>query len=349
MKQLLMKLFAPRARATTAGALAERFGFELKGDAATEIKGVAPIADAGPGQLAFYSTEQNASAFKILPVGLLQNSKASVIIVQPEFAKKAPASATLLITDSPRSAIVKILNDIYAPKRRVGISSKAHIERGVFFRDRASVYVGPFVTIRAGAVIEAGVSIDSGAYIGGAAVIGANCDIAPGVYIDNTTMGADCRIKPAAVIGRDGFGYTRQDGKNIFLPHTGRVILGDRVDVGANSAIDRGMMMDTTIGEGTKIDSHCYLGHGVIVGKECFLAGGTGLAGGVVAGDYVMFGAQSGISNKVNIGDAAEIGAKSGVFQNIAAGEKVLGYPATNGIEFLRMFSWTRKQIKKPE
>jgi len=346
MNALLMKLFGPKAKVTTAGALAEKFGLELRGDPAAEIRAVAPIADAAAGHLTFYSTERNAAAFKILPVETLENTKASVIVVQPEFASKAPSGAALLITDSPRGAMVKILNEIYAPAKRRGISRQAHIESGVFFRDRASVYVGPFVTIRRGAVIEAGVTIDSGAYIGGSAIIGRNCEISANAFVDNTTMGADCVIKPCAVIGCAGFGYTRQDGKNVFLPHAGRVVLGDRVDVGSNSIVDRGMMADTVIGEGTKIDSACYVGHGVVVGKECFLAGGTGLAGGVVAGDYVLFGAQSGISNKVHIGDNAEIGAKSGVFQNVPAGTRAFGYPATNGIEFMRMFAWTRKQIK---
>jgi UDP-3-O-[3-hydroxymyristoyl] glucosamine N-acyltransferase len=347
MNQLLMKLFGPKARATTAGALAEKFGLELHGDPATEIRGIAPIADAASGQISFYSTEKNAAAFQILPIKVLENTKASVIVIQPEFVKKAPAGAVLLVTDSPRGAIVKILNEIYTPEKRRGISRASHIERGVFFRDRASVYVGPFVTIRRGAVIEAGVTIDSGAYIGGAAIIGANSEISANAYVDNTTMGANCVIKPGAVIGREGFGYTRQDGKNVFLPHAGRVVMGDRVDVGANSIIDRGMITDSIVGEGTKIDNHCYLGHGVVVGKECFLAGGTGLAGGVVAGDYVLFGAQSGISNKVHIGDHAEIGAKSGVFQDVPASTRMLGYPAVNGFEFMRMFAWTRKQVKK--
>ncbi|MCL1785527.1 MAG: UDP-3-O-(3-hydroxymyristoyl)glucosamine N-acyltransferase [Alphaproteobacteria bacterium] len=347
MKKLLMKLFGPKARKTTAGALAEKFGLELRGAADTEIKGIAPIADAAAGQLTFYSTEQNAAAFKILPIETLQKTKASVIVVQPEFVKKAPKSATLLITESPRGAMVKILGEIYAEPKRRGISRRAYIERGVFFRDKKSCYVGPFVTIRRGAVIEAGVTIDSGAYIGPAAVIGANTEIAANAFVDNVTMGADCVIKPNATVGREGFGYTRQDGKNTLLPHAGRVILGARVSVGANSIVDRGMMADTRIGDGTKVDSGCYVSHGVVIGRECFLAGGTGVAGGVVAGDNVLFGAQCGIANKVQIGDNVEIGAKSGVFQNVPSGSKILGYPAINGVEFLRMFAWTRKQVKK--
>ena len=109
MKRLLQLLFGPRANKTTAGELAKKFGLELKGDPKTVVAGVAPIADAKPGQLAFYSTERNSNAFKILPIEVLKNTKASVILLQPEQIKDAPKGATLLITDTPRGNIVKIL------------------------------------------------------------------------------------------------------------------------------------------------------------------------------------------------------------------------------------------------
>lgn len=345
MKKLLRFLFAPRAKCTTVGALAEKFGLTLRGDANARITGIAPIADALPGQLTFYSDEKNADTFKILPIEVLRTTRATVIVVQPEHADDAPAGATLLITDSPRGAMVKILGEIYAPKVKRGISHNAHIERGVFFRKKRSIYVGPFATVSQGAVIEPGVRIESGAFIGPAAVIGANTVIGANAFIDNATIGANCTIHNNASIGKDGFGYTRQDGRNVFMPHAGRVVLGDRVSVGACSCIDRGLMADTKIGEGTKIDNLVQVAHGVIIGRECFLAAGTGIAGGVVAGDRVMFGGHVGISNGVQIGDDAEIGANSGVFRHIKAGEKILGYPATGAMECMRMFAWTRKQV----
>nr|MBQ0091104.1 hypothetical protein [Candidatus Enterousia merdequi] len=109
MKDLLRKIFGPRGIKITAGELAEKFGLKLQGDANTVVSGVAPIADAKPGQLAFYSTERNSAAFKILPISVLQNTRASVILLQKEQIKDAPKGATLLITDSPRGNIVKIL------------------------------------------------------------------------------------------------------------------------------------------------------------------------------------------------------------------------------------------------
>ena len=338
--------FMPAATQTTAGQLAEKFGLELRGNPQTVVRGVAPIADARPGQLAFYSTEQNSSAFKILPIDVLKNTRASVILVQPEHVSDAPRGTTLLITDSPRGNIVKILGEIYREQPRYGISRRATIERGVFFRKRATVYVGPYATIERGAVIEPDVKIYPGAYIGRNVTIGRGTIIQTGAHIENATIGSDCVINSGAVIGKDGFGYTRQNGHNVFIPHVGRVVIGNRVSVGANTCIDRGAMTDTRIGDGTKIDNLCQIAHGVVIGCECFLAGGVGLAGGVVVGDRALLAGQVGIANGVHIGNDAEVGAHSGVFRNVPDGARHMGYPAGPGTEFMRHYAWLRKQVK---
>lgn len=343
MWKIIESIFGPRGVKVTAGELAEKFGLELRGDANTVVGGVAPIADARPGQLAFYSTEQNSSAFKILPIDVLRNTRASVILLQPAQIKDAPQGATLLVTDSPRGNIVKIIGEIYREKPRFGISPDAHIERGVFFRSKKTNYVGQFATVERGAVIEPGVKIYPGAYIGRNVTLGRGTIVHSGAHIENATIGADCVINANAVIGKDGFGYTRQNGHNVFIPHVGRVVLGDRVSVGANSCIDRGAMTDTVVGEGTKIDNLCQVAHGVIIGQECFLASGTGLAGGTVIGNRVLLGGQVGVANGMHIGDDVEVGAKSGVLKNIPSGVKAMGYPAGIGMEFFRHYAWLRK------
>ncbi len=347
MIKLIKSLFMPAAVKTTAGALATKFGLELRGNPSAPVRGVAPIADARAGQLAFYSTEQNSNAFKILPIDVLKKTRASVILVQPDQAQYAPDGATLLITDTPRGNIVKILGEIYREKPRFGISKNSRIERGVFFRKKRTNYVGDFVTIERGAVIEPDVKIYSGAFIGRNVVLGRGTIVHSGAHIENATIGSECVINANSVIGKDGFGYTKQDGHNIFIPHVGRVVFGDRVSVGANTCIDRGAMTDTTIGDGTKIDNLCQIAHGVVVGCECFLASGVGLAGGVVIGDNVLLGGHVGIANGVRIGDSASVGANSGVFRNIPDGETYMGYPAGPGTEFMRHYAWLRKNTKK--
>ncbi|MDR2412887.1 MAG: UDP-3-O-(3-hydroxymyristoyl)glucosamine N-acyltransferase [Rickettsiales bacterium] len=346
MFKFIKSLFMPRGAKTTAGELAAEFGLKLSGDPKTQIYGVAPIADARRGQLAFYSTEQNSSAFKILPVDVLKNTKANVILLQPEHAHNAPEGATLLITDSPRGNIVKILGRIYKEKPRFGVHWAAHVERGVFFRKKRSVYIGQFATVERGAVIEANVKIYPGAFIGKNVSMGRGTVVHSGAHIENATIGEDCVIHSNAVIGKDGFGFTRSEGKNVFIPHVGRVAIGNRVSVGANSCIDRGAMADTLVGEGTKIDNLCQIAHGVIIGSECFLAGGVGIAGGVVIGDRALIGGHVGIANGVKVGNDSEIGANSGVFRDVPDGAKHMGYPAGPGTEFMRHYAWLRKQTK---
>ena len=347
MLQIFKKLLMPAAAETTAGALAEMFGLELRGDANAPVRGVAPIADARPGQLAFYSTEQNSAAFKILPIEVLKNTRATVILVQPEQAHNAPKGATLLVTESPRGNIVKILGEIYKPRPRFGISRRATIARGVFFRARRTVYVGQYATIERGAVIERDVKIFPGAYIGPNVTIGAGTVVQTGAHIENATIGDDCVINAGAVIGKDGFGYTRQNGHNVFIPHVGRVVIGNRVSVGANTCIDRGAMTDTRVGDGTKIDNLCQIAHGVVIGRECFLASGVGIAGGVVVGDRALLAGHVGIANGVKIGNDAEVGANSGVFRDVPDGDRHMGYPAGPGMEFMRNYAWVRKNAKK--
>ncbi|MBR6598135.1 MAG: UDP-3-O-(3-hydroxymyristoyl)glucosamine N-acyltransferase [Alphaproteobacteria bacterium] len=347
MMKIIRNLFAPAANKTTAGELATKFGLELRGDANAPVTGVAPIADARAGQLAFYSTEQNSNAFKILPLSVLQNTRATVILVQPEMAQHAPTGATLLVTDSPRGNIVKILGEIYRAKPRFGINRNAHIDRGVFFRKKRTTYVAQFATIERGAVIEPDVKIYPYAYIGRNVVLGRGTVVHSGAHIENATIGANCVINSGAVIGKDGFGYTRQNGKNVFIPHVGRVVLGERVSIGANTCVDRGAMTDTRIGDGTKVDNLCQIAHGVVVGSECFLASGVGLAGGVVIGDRVLLGGHVGVANGVKIGNDASVGANSGVFRNIPDGESHMGYPAGPGTEFMRHYAWLRKNAKK--
>ncbi len=347
MLNVIKKLLGPRGVKITAGELATMFNLELRGDKNATVSSVAPIADARPGQLAFYSTEQNSAAFKILPIDVLRKTRATIILLQPAQINDAPAGATLLVTDSPRGNIVKILGEIYREKPRFGVSADARVERGVFFRSRKTNYVGQFATIERGAVIEPGVKIYPGAYIGRNVTLGRGTVVFSGAHIENATIGADCVINANAVIGKNGFGYTRQDGHNIFIPHVGRVVLGDRVSVGANSCIDRGAMTDTIVGDGTKIDNLCQIAHGVVVGRECFLASGVGLAGGTVIGDRVLLGGQVGVANGIHIGDDVEVGAKSGVFKNVPAGARIMGYPAGVGLEFFRNYAWVRKNATK--
>lgn len=344
LKKLLIKLFAPKPTAIlTAGQIAKQLSLELRGNPDTIITGLAPIADALPGQGAFYSSERNSDAFKILPIETLQKTRASTILVQPEHICDAPVGATLIVSDSPRRDVIKIMELIFAPKKRRGINRSANIARGVHFENKKSVFIGPNVIIESGCTIGADVEIEANSYIGGRSNIGRGTIIRPNAYVVNTTCGANCEIQNGASVGKHGFGYSIVDGKNMPIPHLGRVILGDRVDIGANSCVDRGVMADTIIGDGTKLDNLVQVGHNVVIGNECFAAAHSGFAGGAKLGNRVKCGGQSGVINNVLVGDDCEIGAHCAPTKNFPAGSKLLGFPAVLAPEFLRMHAWLKK------
>jgi len=215
----------------------------------------------------------------------------------------------------------------------------------------AQVAIG--VTIDPGAVIGPRAWIGAGTVIGANAVIGADvrigrdCSIGPGVSIIHSIVGNSVIAHPGCRIGQDGFRYLPGANGHTKVPQLGRVIVGDNVEIGAGTTIDRGGNGDTTIGEGTKIDNLVHIAHNVTIGRHCIIAGQCGLAGSVTLGDRVMLGGQVGIADHLMIGDGAMIGAKSGVVCNVPPGEKWFGYPALPGRGFLRAMAVLRKHATR--
>lgn len=344
----LKSLFAPRVtNAISVRQLVEQLGLEFKGEGDKIIGGVASIFDARDNQLSFYSREKISEVMKVLPVEILQKTKAGIIVLDKSDAKYAPKNATLIFSDAPRQVMVKILGIVYAEPRKFGIHKTAKIAQGVFFRNKKSVYIGPNAIIEMGAVIEPNVSIGANCFVGRHVSLGDGTVLYPNVYVANATIGKDCVFYPGVVIGKEGFGYTIENGKNVPVPHSGKVIIGERVALGANTCVDRGALSDTIIGEGTKIDNLVQVAHGVVIGSECFIASQSGMAGGAVVGNRVFVGGQVGIANKVNIGDDARLGAQSGIMKDVPAGAKYMGYPAVEGGDFMRQTAWVRIQSKK--
>lgn len=333
----------------TAGELAKKLDVKIFGNPDVVIDKCASIVDAKSGSISFYSREKNSENFKILPIDVLKNTKASVIVLDEADKKYAPKSATLLFAKSPRSIFGKILSIFYADPKKYGIHKSATIARGVVFQDKKSVYIGPNVVIEMGAVIAPNVSIEANSYIDRFVSIGENTKIHSNVSISNAIIGKNCVIYPGARIGQSGFGYTVQNGRNEPIQHLGKVILNDFVDVGANACIDRGALDDTIIGEGTKLDNMVHIAHGVKMGKHGFVAGETVLAGGVVVGDYVFIGGNSSISNKVKIADNAKVAGHTGVMKDVESGDMVVGFPARASGEFFREIVLLKKMVKNGE
>jgi len=193
---------------------------------------------------------------------------------------------------------------------------------GAAARIHASAVIGPGAQIGAGAQIGPNAVIGPGVVIGAGGVIGANAVITCAI------AGANSRIGPGAVIGGPGFGFAAGPGGIVRVPQLGRVILGDGVEVGANTTIDRGAIGDTVIGAGTKIDNLCQIGHNVRLGAGCLLAAQVGIAGSTIVGDRVMVGGKAGIADHLTIGDDARLAAGAGLMRDVPAGETWGGVPA---------------------
>ena len=311
----------------------------LKPTPETTISGVATLADACRGEISFLGNEKYFQAFLktgasaiLVPPGLPDYPKGKDGAPAPAFIEVANPS---LAFNSLVDYFVKVVHS-FEP----GISPHAYVDESAQL-DPSKVRIGPGVVIEAGAKIGDGCDIGAGCIIGRDCVIGENCKFHQRVTIrERCIIGKHVVIQPGAVIGADGFGFllNKEVGYYDTIDQVGIVVIGDYVDIGANSAIDRARFGRTVIGEGCKIDNLVQIGHNVTVGKHCIIVAQTGIAGSTKLGNYVTVAAQSGIAGHLSIGDQAIIGAKTGVITNLAAGGTYWGMPAAT-------FKETTKQI----
>jgi UDP-3-O-[3-hydroxymyristoyl] glucosamine N-acyltransferase len=220
-------------------------------------------------------------------------------------------------------------------ENRPGIAATARIGKAATIGRRVSL--GEYAVIGAGATIGDGVVVGAHCVIGDGVVIGNDSRLWPGVTIySGATVGERVFIHAGARIGCDGFGYVFRDGAHQKIPHVGRCIIGDDVEVGANTTIDRGSIDDTVVGSGTKIDNLVHIAHNVRIGEKCLLMAQVGVAGSVTIGDGAILAGQAGISGHLTIGAGARLAAQAGVFGDIPAGETWSGYPARPHRDSLR-------------
>lgn len=226
----------------------------------------------------------------------------------------------------------------------------------------------PTAVVHASAKIGSGCKIGAGCYIGKEVTLGNNTIIYPNVTIlDYTSIGVNtviwsgtvirercvigsyCILHPNVSIGADGFGFRpAPDGRGLMkIPHIGNVVIGNGVEIGANSCVDRGKFSSTVVGDGCKIDNLIQIGHNSKMGRSCVMAGASGLAGSVTLGDGVVIGGGACISDHVTLGSGVQVGGMSGVINNFPAGTKLMGYPATEAREMLKQWVVLRKLVKE--
>lgn len=301
------------------GTLAEELEGRVHGDPDLEIRSFTNLELAQEGDLSFLKD----SRFR----DRAAESAASAIVVPPDV--KIPGKDLLEVQD-PGLAAVALAARFFPPEPRpAGVHPSSVIETGALVDPTA--HIGPFATIGDGsvigshAVILAGVAIGRRCRIGQGAVLHPHC-----VLYDDTEIGAGSVIHAGAVLGSDGFGYATRRGVHHKVPQVGKVIVGEEVEIGANSAVDRATFGETRIGAGSKIDNLVQVGHNVDMGRACILSGQAGIAGSARLGDGVVLGGQSGCAGHLDVGDGAQVAAKSAVFQTVEAGKRVGGIPAVD-------------------
>lgn len=293
----------------TLGEVAAAAGARLQGgDAATVVVGVAPLHRAGPGQLSFLTHPRYRSC--------LATTQAAAVILSPEDAQDCPAPAVVATNPQVAYARAATLFEPAAESRR-GVHPTAWVNPKAEIA--ADVWIGPHCSVEAGAVIEAGVIVGPGCVIGEQAVIGAGSRLVARVTVcHRVRLGRRVLAHPGAVIGSDGFGLALDTGGRwLRIPQLGSVVVGDDVEIGANTTIDRGALEDTVIEDGVKLDNQIQVAHNVHIGAHSALAGCVGIAGSARIGRHCMIGGGVGIAGHLEITDRVQITGMSLVTQSI--------------------------------
>jgi UDP-3-O-[3-hydroxymyristoyl] glucosamine N-acyltransferase len=288
------------------------------------IANVAPLDCAGPRDLAFFDKQRSADA--------AAKTHAGACLTTAALAARLPVRAVALVVREPYRSFVTVARALFPDALRPSSLYEGEGIAGAHVHPQARLENG--VTVDPGAVIGPRAEIGTGTVIGANAVIGAevrvgrDCSIGAGAVISNTLIGDRVIIHPGCKIGQDGFGYVMSAGRHVKIPQLGRVIIQDDVEIGAGTTVDRGGIRDTVIGEGSKIDNLCQIGHNVSIGRHCILVGQSGIAGSSTLEDFVVLGARVGLSDHVTVGEAAQLAASSGVHTDVPAGKRYGGVPA---------------------
>ena len=313
--------FFTRQGPFTLGMLAELSQSSLSAgaDGDQSIIDLAPLDRAEAGDIAFLDNKKYIAA--------LENSSAGACILDPKFADHAPSGVALLLSDQPYLAFARVARAFYPqPEIEPGISSGAHVHRQAEIA--AGCRVDPGASIGAGCTIGEGCHIAANAVLEEGVSLGVDCRIGTGASLSHCLIGDRVVIYPGARIGQDGFGFASGPGGHLRIPQVGRVIIGDDVEVGANTTIDRGSGNDTIIGDGCMIDNLVQIAHNVQLGKGCVIVSLVGISGSTKLGDYVVVGGQTGFAGHLVIGDGARFAARSGVIHDLEGDQDYGGAPA---------------------
>ncbi|MCH8015414.1 MAG: UDP-3-O-(3-hydroxymyristoyl)glucosamine N-acyltransferase [Acidobacteria bacterium] len=312
--------------------LAEHVGGRVAGDSQMEIRGIQPFESAGPGDLTLAAQKKYQEH--------LDQTRASAVIVSPGVESD---EKPLLQVERPKVAFARLLALFHPrPAAVQGISPQAHISESS--RVSEDVTIHPFVFVGDEVMIEKEVTLFSGVHVGNHCVIGRGCVLHPNVTLyESVFLGNRVILHSGTVIGADGFGYVFDGQTQVKIPQTGSVTIGDDVEIGANSCVDRAGFGVTVLERGVKLDNHVHIGHNCRIGENTVIAGQVGLSGSVEVGKNCTFAGHAGVVDHVKIGDQVTVMMKSAVSKDIPSQSVVSGQPAMEHRQWMKIEAATRR------
>jgi UDP-3-O-[3-hydroxymyristoyl] glucosamine N-acyltransferase len=303
----------------TLAELATELKGHLIGDGSLVIHDVAGIREALPGDITFIANSRYDA--------YLEETRASAVICARDTRM---TRVQVILVDNPYLAFQQAVR-IFRPDRdrpAPGVHPSAVVAKdAVLGKD---VSIGAWSVIEPGARLGDRVVIMAHGYVGPRAEIGSESCLYPQVTVrEDCAIGVRCILHPGVVVGSDGFGFAFDQGRYHKVPQVGNVVIGDDVEIGANTTIDRATTHSTRIGDGTKIDNLVQIGHNVVIGKHCIIVAQVGISGSTELADYVTVGGQAGLIGHIKVGEGAMVGAQSGVTKSVPAHTVVSGYPAS--------------------
>jgi UDP-3-O-[3-hydroxymyristoyl] glucosamine N-acyltransferase len=307
------------------GELAARLGCELRGDGEVEIRGVAGLDEAGPGDLSFLANPRYADK--------LAATRAGAVIVAPGHQAPVPS----LVCDNPYLAFSRAVELVRPqPRPAPGVHPSAHVDATAVVGD--GVHVGALAVVGAGVRLGARSVLHPHVVLYDGVLVGEDCELHSGVQVrERCRLGSRVVVQNGAVIGADGFGFARDaDGRYHKFPQVGIVVVEDDVEIGALTAIDRAALGETRIGRGSKLDNLVQVGHSVTIGEDSVLAGQVGVAGSTRIGRRVTLAGQVGVAGHLEIGDGVVATAQTGIPGSVEPGAVVSGSPAIENRAWLK-------------
>ena len=315
----------------TAGHIADQINGTVVGDRDIDIFNISKIEEGSKGSLTFLANPKYTE--------FIYTTKASAAIVSSDFEPTERIELTLIKVKDPYSSFTTILElfDKDLSKRK-GISQLTDVDKSSKISD--SSFIGSFSSVGENSIIGEKCIIENQVFIGNNVEIGNGCLIYPGVKIlDDTIIGQNCIIHSSTTIGSDGFGFApNDDGSYKKIPQTGNVVIGDNVEIGSNSTIDRATLGSTIISNGVKLDNQIQVAHNVEIGENTAIAAQSGVAGSTKIGKNCMIGGQVGIIGHIKIGDNVKIQAQAGVTSNIESNSRVTGTPAISYMNYNKSY-----------